>query len=149
MLTALQSLQPAIHSNIHVTTPRLYQYSSSTNTQILEDYPSSLELKDYMTKHAIPGADITRLGIALGSWLKELHAWGSEQAALKETMKNNQGMKQIKFWVNYGRLIATIDLFPTILEECRDMFGEMKEKYKKEAEEQDGELIHGDFWSGK
>lgn len=149
MLTALKSIQPTIHSNIHVTTPRLYQYSSSVDTQILEDYPSSLELKNYMTKHTIPSADVARLGIALGSWLKKFHDWASEQVELGETMKKNQGMKKIKFWVNYGRLAATIKLFPTILERCRDMFREMEEKYKREAEEEDGELIHGDFWSGK
>jgi hypothetical protein len=149
MLTALGSLQPAIHSNIHVTTPHLYRYSSSTDTQILEDYPLSLEIKDYMTTHTIPSADVARLGIALGSWLKKFHAWGSEQALLRETMKKNQGMKQLKFRVNYGRLIPTIELFPTILEECRGVFVEMEERYKKEAAEEDGELIHGDFWSGK
>ena len=151
MLLALNAFPPAIHANIRVTTPHLYQYTPITNTQILQDYPSSLELMEYMSTHSIPTADVTRLGIAIGSWLKKFHEWGSapEQALLRETMRKNDGMKKLKSWLNYGRLLPTIKMFPALLEECRDMFTEIEEKYKKEAEVEGGELIHGDFWSGK
>ena len=151
MLTALRSLKPAVYSNIHVTTPYLYQYSSETDTQILSDYPNSLELKKYFTTHTVPPTEVTRLGVALGIWLKNFHTWASEDAQLllKETMKRNEQMVQLKFFVNYGRLLPTIDMFPRILEESRETFKNVEDMMRKEMETEEGHLIHGDFWSGK
>ena len=126
MLTALRSLKPAVYSNIHVTTPHLHEYSSATDTQILSDYPNSLELKKYFTTHTVPFAQVTCLGVALGTWLKSFHLWASEDAQrpLKEIMRKNEQMAKLKFFVNYGRLLPTIDMFPTILEESRETFKE-------------------------
>jgi hypothetical protein len=151
MLTALPSLKPAVFSNIHVTTPHLYQYSSITDTQILSDYPNSLELKKYFTTHTVPPAQVTRLGVALGTWLKNFHSWASEDAQrpLKETMRKNEQMVQLKLFVNYGRLLPTVDMFPTILEESRETFRNVEDMMRKEMETGEGDLIHGDFWSGK
>jgi hypothetical protein len=151
MLTALRSLKPAVYSNIHVTTPHLYQYSSVTDTQILSDYPNSLELKKYFTTHTVPSAQVIRLGVALGAWLKDFHLWAFEDAQrpLRESMKKNQLMVQLKFFVNYGRLLPTIDLFPAILEESRETFKNVEDLMRREMETGEGDLIHGDFWSGK
>lgn len=151
MLTALEALKPAVYSNIHVTTPHLYEYSSKTNNQILSDYPNSLELKDYFTRHAISSAQVTRLGIALGAWLKNFHVWAADasQRSLRETMKKNEMMVQLKFMVNYGRLLPAIDLFPDILEGSRETFKGIEDMMRRGMETGEGELIHGDFWSGK
>lgn len=151
MLTALRALKPAVYSNIHVTTPHLYQYSSVTDTQILSDYPKSLELKKYFITHTVPFAQVSRLGVALGTWLKNFHLWASEDAQrlLKETMRKNETMVQLKFFVNYGRLLPTVDMFPTILEESRETFKNIEDMMRKELERGEGDLIHGDFWSGK
>jgi hypothetical protein len=151
MLTALQSLKPTVYSNIHVTTPHLYQYSTVTDTQIISDYPNSLELKKYFTTHTVPTAQVNRLGVALGTWLKSFHCWASEDAQrpLRETMKKSEQMVQLKFFVNYGRLLPTIDMFPTILEESRETFGNVEDMMRIEMEKGEGDLIHGDFWSGK
>jgi hypothetical protein len=151
MLTALRALKPAVYSNIHVTTPHLYQYSSVTDTQILSDYPKSLELKKYFITHTVPFAQVSRLGVALGTWLKNFHLWASEDAQrlLKETMRKNETMVQLKFFVNYGRLLPTVDMFPTILEESRETFKNIEDTMRKELERGEGDLIHGDFWSGK
>lgn len=151
MLTALKSLNPAVSANIHVTTPHLYEYCSKTDTQILSDYLNSLELKKYFTTHTIPPAQATRLGVALGKWLKSFHLWASAEAQkpLKDTMKKNDQMVQLKFFVNYGRLLPTIELFPEILEQSRETFKGVEDMMRKEMEAGKGDLIHGDFWSGK
>jgi len=151
MLTALESLDPAVYSNIYVTTPHLYEYSSVTNTQILSDYPNFLELKKYFSTHDVPPSQITRLGIALGKWLKSFHLWASAgaQKPLKETMRKSELMVQLKFFVNYGRLLPTIEMFPKILEESRETFKSIEDMMRKEMETGKGDLIHGDFWSGK
>lgn len=64
-------------------------------------------------------------------------------------MKKNQLMVQLKFFVNYGRLLPTIDLFPAILEESRETFKNVEDLMRREMETGEGDLIHGDFWSGK
>ncbi len=152
MLTALESLSPAVYSNIHVTTPRLYDYSSTTDTQILSDYPNSLELKKYFTTHIVPSAQAGRLGVALGTWLKSFHSWASEDAQkpLRETMKQNERLfVQLKFFINYGRLLPTIEMFPGILEGSRGTLKSVEDMMRQEMETGYSDLIHGDFWSGK
>jgi hypothetical protein len=134
-----------------VTTPKLYEYSSKTDNQVLSDYPNSLELKDYFTRRSISSTQVTRVGIALGKWLKSFHDWASDDAErpLREAMKKNEMMVHLKFMVNYGRLLPTIDLFPAILEESRETFTSIEDMMKKDMVKGGGELIHGDFWSGK
>jgi len=104
-----------------------------------------------LTTHAVPSAQVIRLGVALGTWLKNFHSWASEdtQRPLMEAMKKNEQMMQLKLFVNYGRLIPTIDMFPTILEESRQTFKAVEDMMRIEMEKGEGDLIHGDFWSGK
>lgn len=64
-------------------------------------------------------------------------------------MRGNKAMRDLKFMVNYDMLVATTDRFPDILEEKRGILEGVRESVKREMEERDGELIHGDFWSGK
>jgi hypothetical protein len=64
-------------------------------------------------------------------------------------MKGNTAMRDLKFMVNYDMLVGTIERFPGILEEKRETLEEVRESVKRELDENDGELIHGDFWSGK
>jgi hypothetical protein len=117
----------------------------------MTDYPSSLELKKYITTHPLSLDEVSRLGIALGRWLKEFHLWANapEQVQLREEMKGNHSMAAVKFAVNYGRTLATIELFPKILEDARELFTEMEAKFRQELDSQEGELVHGDFWTGK
>lgn len=64
-------------------------------------------------------------------------------------MKGNKTMRDLKFMVNYDMVVGTIERFPVILEEKRSPLEAVRESVKKELDERDGELIHGDFWSGK
>lgn len=151
MLTALETFKPTFYSNIHVTTPSLYKYSSNAGNQILSDYPNFIELKNYFTTHPISSTQATRLGIALGTWLKSFHVWAAEDAQrpLREVMKKNEPMVQLKFMINFGRLMPTIDRFPAILEESRKIFKNIEQMMREEIGKGEGELIHGDFWSCK
>lgn len=69
-------------------------------------------------------------------------------------MKGNTDMRDLKYMINYTVLINTIERYPAILEEARNVFEIVAESVKKELDELDeldggGMLIHGDFWSGK
>lgn len=64
-------------------------------------------------------------------------------------MKGNKEMRDLKFRINYENLVATIPNFERILGESRGVFEGVRKSVRKELDESDGELIHGDFWSGK
>jgi hypothetical protein len=145
----LDDLPPVESRGIQVTTPHLYEYSPETNNSIIVDYANSLELKKYITTHPLSTTDVTRLGTTLGQWLKSFHAWGNQHASLPKIMKENVKMAQLKFAINYGRTVNTIPMFPKLLEGSRDMFEQMEAKYRGELANGEGNLIHGDFWSGK
>lgn len=151
MLTALRSFEPTVNSGIHVTTPYLYDYNSITNNQILSDYPNSLELKDYLTKWKVSPTQATRIGIAIGSWLKRFHIWASDDAQrpLREEMRKNEQVVKSKIAINYGRLLPTVELFPNILEENREIFKKIEDIMMEEIGKGEGELIHGDFCTAK
>jgi len=59
--------------------------------------------------------------------------------------------KMIKYRVNYGRLVETIDRFPGI-ESSREILGLVEKRMYAEMIE-DGnkyiQILHGDFWTGK
>jgi hypothetical protein len=58
-------------------------------------------------------------------------------------------MRDLKFMVNYTRLVATVQRFPNILGSSKEIFQAVKEKTQREVDEEEGEMIHGDFWTGK
>jgi tRNA A-37 threonylcarbamoyl transferase component Bud32 len=149
MLTALRSLPPVVLENVHVTTPYLYYYSPPS-TQILEDYPGSTELKDYLCTHKPDGEGISRMGTALGAWLRGFHDWGAalEQQDLRDTLRENSWGKKLKAAITFGRLVETIDMFPSVLRDSKELFADVEKRAMREAEDPGGDLIHGDFWSG-
>lgn len=141
-------------SGITVKTPYMYLFNESTHNQIIQDFPNSVELKRYMQAHTLSESESRRLGIALGSWTKRFHVWGDkpEQEHLKRDIEQSKMSSELKFFVNYGRLEETVDLFPDVLGRCRDMFKELADRMNKELKDTDNpdlKLIHGDFWTGK
>jgi hypothetical protein len=151
MLRALRSLPEHVYGNIQVTTPDLYEYSSTTNSALIRDYPGSLELKTYLTYHPVYPDESARVGAALGGWLRKFHSWAAapEQRQLRASITGNYEVVNLKFLINIGRTLETIELFPDILGGSRIMFREIEQKYRGELERGDGDLIHGDFWTGK
>lgn len=95
------------------------------------------------------------LGHSLGSWLRAFHAWASkpEQAGTREILSKNQALKDLKFYINYTWLLDTIGSFPAILEDSRDVFEKVHEfaaeELKRTEYDDDYNVIHGDFWTGK
>lgn len=150
ILSALQTLAPSTYSNITIQTPRMYYFSSETNTQIYSDLPASTELKTYALTHTLTNAQCSRLGHSLGIWAKTFHVWAQapEQEKLRETIKGNVAMKELKFQVNYQTLVATVDRFPEILENSKSVFESVRDDVRSTLDTHEGVLIHGDFWSG-
>ncbi|CZR57274.1 uncharacterized protein PAC_07163 [Phialocephala subalpina] len=152
ILSALNTLPPLTKEGVEVETPHLYHFDAESNTQVYSDLPSSLDLKTYVLSHSttLTEPQCQRLGFALGSWAKSFHVWanGDERKGLREVMKGNKEMRDLKFRINYENLVATIPNFEGILGESRGVFEGVRKSVRKELDESDGELIHGDFWSG-
>jgi hypothetical protein len=151
ILDAASTLPPSCHLDITVQTPYLYHFFPEINTQIYSDLTSSSELKTYVLTHALSRAQCSRLGQSLGLWTKRFHTWAAapEQEQLRETMKGNSTMRDLKYSINYTDLVATIDNFPAILERSRKVFEGVAKDVKESLDKGEGTLIHGDFWSGK
>lgn len=151
ILCALQTLSATPHAGIKVRTPKMYSFSSETNTQIYSDFPASTELKTYASTHPLNEDQCTALGQALGKWTKTFHNWAAapEQGELREAMKGNEAMKDLKYMINYPALTATIENFPEILENSREIFEAVAKDVNDNMAQEEGSLIHGDFWSGK
>ncbi|KAJ5753469.1 uncharacterized protein N7511_007622 [Penicillium nucicola] len=157
ILQALHELPPYIKDNITVKTPRLLNFDKKTNTQILEDLPDSVDLKNFLISGVSVGiTDSTArtLGRALGSWLRAFHAWGihNDQRKTKTTVAGNIAMRDLKFYINYTMLIDTIPNFSEILGESREIFENVRDMAAAELENMDESddygIIHGDFWTG-
>lgn len=139
-------------------TPRVFHFDQENNTQVLEDLPNSIDLKNFLLSdlsHGVSETSGRAIGRSLGSWLKSFHNWASEseQADSRSLLAQNGTMKDLKFYVNYSMLMDTIANFPGILEDSRGVFEELKDfaaAELKKSEEEDGYgIIHGDFWTGK
>jgi hypothetical protein len=100
-------------------------------------------------------ASARALGHSLGSWLRAFHGWASkaEQAETKEILSKNQALKDLKFYINYTWLLDTIGNYPAILEDSREIFEKVRdfaaEELKKTEYDDEYNVIHGDFWTGK
>lgn len=156
---------------VNVTSPEPYAYFQESSTLVLQDFPLSTTLKAYFQKQDIDDPsrgsscpDFREMGIALGSAIRSLHSWGAaardvaqvsgeetSQEAIRNKLRSNTMPKRIKYRVNYGRLLETIDLFPSI-ESSRRVFQSVEKKMYAEMigeASQEVQIIHGDFWTGK
>ncbi|KAM5457291.1 hypothetical protein MaudCBS49596_000486 [Microsporum audouinii] len=158
MLKALQLLPSITVDNIHLRTPRLYLFDEKTNTQVLEDLVSTIDLKTVLESTALPHPFATGIGRALGAWLQSFHTWVSEPApaALLRDLGDNEPMRKIRYSISYGAFTNIVQKFPKIwercgitLEEVRDMAtAEYSQKPQDKAEDGSWGIIHADFWSG-
>ncbi|KAK3313788.1 kinase-like domain-containing protein [Apodospora peruviana] len=91
------------------------------------------------------------LGTSIGAWLDSFHRWAKlpEQSSLQKTAKANKDMQSMKYRDYYARLVATIDDYPSILEEARETFESVKVMAADELKDTDSlQVIHGDLWTG-
>lgn len=159
ILTALESSNKAAvteHSTFRVQAPRIYKtVPEQPHTLLMQDLTGSLTLKDYLEKPEYTGdmvpERVEALGFALGKWLVSLHQWGKldlpEVNELRAKIVSNP-MKTLKYQINIGRYLATVDHFPDLKWADRKEYEEIDQAMKKDMEEE-GSLVHGDFWTGK
>ncbi|OQD72107.1 hypothetical protein PENPOL_c001G00212 [Penicillium polonicum] len=157
ILQALDGLAIYTNGKITVKTPRLLDFNRETNTQVFEDLPNSIDLKNFLlskVSHDLSESSGRALGSALGSWLRSFHHWTAEEQQIECTkiLGGNKVMKDLKFWVNYTMLLDTIENFPDILEGNREIFEKVRDLAAAELEQQSHDdgygVIHGDFWTG-
>ncbi|KAL5338442.1 kinase-like domain-containing protein [Aspergillus crustosus] len=165
-LRALNSLQSITTTNdgsdgqkyqITVKTPQLLHFNPETNTQVMEDLPSAVDLKTFFLSpdvSKIISQEWTKsIGRTIGAWLRSFHVWISD-AAQEEAAKNfasNTDMRDLKFSINYDSLLSVIGKYPGLLEESRELFEQVRNLAAAEINESQDEVfgpIHGDFWSG-
>jgi hypothetical protein len=68
---------------------------------------------------------------------------------LRKKMEGNIAMRNLKYMINYANLVGTVENFPSILDDSKELFEAVAKWTKEELDEEKGSLIHGDFWSGK
>ncbi|KAJ5752205.1 hypothetical protein N7520_009122 [Penicillium odoratum] len=156
ILQALDGLPSHLQGNFTVKTPRVFYFNKETNTQVLEDLPKSLDLKNFLLSDLAKGASEAMgrsLGRSLGTWLRSFHDWADkpEQKECRSLLAQNQAMKTLKFHVNYALLVDTIAQFPALLEQSRSVFEDVKSLAERDMNNKDQGgcgIIHGDFWTG-
>ncbi|KAH9993652.1 kinase-like domain-containing protein [Xylariaceae sp. FL0662B] len=146
-----------------VKIPQLYLFDQETNTQVLEDIPGAVDLKEVFKS---PTANVvlsksfaTSIGRALGSWLRSFHSWTSARPHddLRPDVEigHNEPMRELKYRITYGSFINVLEEFPDVLDDHKKTLEEVKTSvtndFKKTASDEQGEewgVIHGDFWTG-
>ncbi len=162
MLNALQGFPSATAETTSIKTPCLYLFNRETNTQVLEDYPDTIDLKSLLvlptSKSLLTRPVATSIGHDLGTWLRSFHTWASAeaQAQLRAEIGGNEPMRRLKHSVTYDSFIQILEKFPPVLEQNQSILEAVKEwaadEFKNPSTDEEGEywgLIHGDFWAGK
>lgn len=124
MLIALERFPPVVFKGVTIQAPKLYHFFRDTNTQVIEDLHSSVDLNTYALKHPLTEDECDRIGCAIGRWLRQFHSWANwvAQEELRNRMKQNVKMRELKFQITYGGWLAeTISRFPDLLEGCREI----------------------------
>lgn len=126
------------------------------NCQVQEYLQNGINLKEYALKtYANSNSDATKqqclqLGKTLGRWLRGFHEWAAERDELRRVVADNDGMQQIKHMINFDRLFDRIKQFPAILSDAEDAFRKVSDMDGEEWDVEDElQVIHGDFWTGK
>ncbi|PYI04232.1 hypothetical protein BO78DRAFT_174603 [Aspergillus sclerotiicarbonarius CBS 121057] len=143
--------------DVVVKTPYLFTFNRETNTAVVEDLPDSLDLKSFListsASTSVSHEWAFSIGRALGAWLRSFHLWADQkaQAGVAADMEKNQSMRDLKFTVNYDTLMNTINRYPAILGDYRDVLSKVRDMAAAELSRKDEKgfgIIHGDFWSG-
>ncbi|KAJ6141587.1 hypothetical protein N7470_009977 [Penicillium chermesinum] len=142
ILEALHDLNPWEAENVSVKAPRLLHFDREANTQVLEDLPDSVDLKNFLISalsREVSKPTARSLGKALGP------------LPLKKSLADNK-LKGLKHYINYSMLLETIPNFPDILKADASTFARVRDYAAAEPQEDDPNadygIIHGDFWTG-
>jgi len=161
MLDAVACYSPPNITAVVIKTPRLYLFNRRTNTQVLEDFPDTGDLKSVFflpnVGSLLPGSSAAAIGHHLGSWLRSFHAWASapKQASMRASIGQNRPMRELKRMVTYGSFLTVLENFPELLVGCKETLEIVRDVMSKEFEkppvyeDEEWGIIHGDYWSGK
>ena len=159
MLQALEKFYPAATSGrIVVKTPVSYLADEETKVHAMEDICDGVDLRSKLTSQ-IPSIFqapyISSLGFAVGDWLWKFHDWAAEpdQAHLREQIRENRAMRELKGRVTYGVLISALEAFPEILSPYRVVLeyavqDAARDFQRPQHTERGWGVIHGDLWAG-
>ncbi|KAJ6031053.1 kinase-like domain-containing protein [Penicillium herquei] len=158
-LTFLASfnLQTSIDSTPRyaVRVPRLYLCDEENGDQLIEDLPGAINLKQYFLKdfpsntQNLSQPDLHILGKALGQYIQAFHLNAQNDFQIRDLVKQNQRMQDIRHMTNYDWLLQQIEKYPDILEDSRGIFQEVKEMAVRELQNPETLVpIHGDYWPG-
>ncbi|RWA07377.1 hypothetical protein EKO27_g7716 [Xylaria grammica] len=158
MLDALNDFPSGV---VGVKAPRLYLFIHDTNIQVLEDFPTAVDLKSLFvspTRNSILTAPVAAtVGYSIGAWLRSFHDWSMSSNAKLRDVGNNEPMRKLKYAITYDSHLSVLENnFPALLEGHRSALEQVKDAATKEfaKRSKDGDedknwgLIHGDFWTG-
>lgn len=159
MLKALHNFPiTATSHHIVLRTPRLFYFNSKTNTQAIEDFHNTADLRSLLDAPPDKQFFVISIGQAIGSWLRSFHDWTASpaQCELRSETAKNEPMRKLKSRITYEAFLLVLQNFPKILEGSRESLEEAKAmamrafqmKIGDEGAEEWG-IIHGDFWTGK
>ena len=142
--------------NFIVRTPKFFHFDQVNTNQIQEFLPNGINLKDYVLRHYTAPTpqylqyQCHQLGKALGRWFNGFVKWGAKQNRHRQIVAQNTFGQDVKHMINFSWLRERIKDFPVILDDAKDILGEVEQMAV--AERQDvskHQIIHGDFWTGK
>ena len=134
-----------------VRVPNVLDYFPDNYMQIMEDLPHTMTLKANLLNKPFDHAFAVACGKALGNWAAKFHAWGlhPDQEQLRKVLSDYQEAGIFKYRLSCGRLDATVDKFPDMLEDKRLLFKNVSERIKALTKADKLGVVHGDFWPGK
>ncbi|KAI1751509.1 kinase-like domain-containing protein [Xylaria castorea] len=158
MLDVLNDLPSGIS---RIKAPRLHLFIGDTNLQVLEDFPTTADLKSLFVS---PNANgiltpplAASIGHDIGSWLRSFHDWSTSPNGRLKDIGDNEPMRKLKYAVTYDAYLKVLENhFPDLLEGHRPLLEQVRnaatKEFRKVSEDQDEGnswgLIHGDFWTG-
>lgn len=147
MLRAMKDLPATKFINVTTTSPILYEYHTESHTAIFSDLPESSQLQVYLSTHELDEADVFKIGVSLGRWMRNFHEWSAtlDQSSLREEIRGNHVMAEMKYSITYGRLKESIAMYPAIFEGSIEVFRRLQQRLKTEVVASEDQLIHGDF----
>jgi hypothetical protein len=150
MLKAMSGQIQIIWHGVTVSSPYLYRFFPEINTTAISRIPDPIQVQVCLSDKILDETNVFRVGASLGRWMRKFHDWGAapEQASLREEMKKNTGMAEMRYGITYGRLEPVIAMYPAIFKGSTAIFANLEQQMKAEilAEASAGDqLIHGDF----
>lgn len=129
---------------MRVETPSAYHCDLDRCIIVLSDAgEKSVDLKTLLLSPSSSYLHATLIGQGLGCFLRSVHTWGGSPD-LRNVLEGHTIAGLLWTWLNYGRLLETIDRFPSVLLSYKETFVEVVSA--PEIEESEKTLVHGDFW---